>query len=166
MGIVAVIVQRAFSSVDRTVMTINMAESNNWVIGTTLDTMFNSGLPSPFTEDSFEAFQAVWDNKTEWLQLGTWTMTSDIVSSQSDAVETLDIDGSLSLSYMAISGDAHMSFASENVQSASDVSVIIKAAARGKRQQMNIAETTSLSNILLANLIDKPASWTIAVTNT
>jgi len=131
-------------SADVSIMTVNMPESNNWVIGMTLDGLLHSGPPSPFTEDSFATFQAAWDSKDEWLQQGTWTMSTDIVSSQSKAVEAMGIGGELSVSYMGFSGDAHLSFASENVQSASDVSVVIKAAAAGKKQQMSLAETNVL----------------------
>lgn len=131
---------------EASITTINLAESNNLVFGMTLDAMLHSGPPSPFTADSFAAFQAVWDNEnqTEWLQLGTWKMTTDIVTSQDEAVEAMDISGSLSVSYMAFTGEAHMSFASENVQSSSDTSVIITAEAAGKKRQMSIADTNLL----------------------
>lgn len=131
---------------EASITTVNMDQSNNWVIGMTLDAMLHSGPASPFTDDSFAAFQAVWDNEnqTEWVQQGTWEMTSEIVSSQDEAVEAMDISGSLSVSYMAFTGEAHMSFASENVQRSSDTSVIIKASAAGKKRQMSLADTNLL----------------------
>ena len=61
------------------VMTINMMQSNNWQIGTTLDGMFRSGYPSPFTADSMAAFEAAWHGEEDEQQ-GTFSMTTDIVS--------------------------------------------------------------------------------------
>jgi len=126
------------------VMTINMPASNNWVIGTTLDGMLNSGPPSPFTTQSIQDFEDAWEAKDEWLQQGAFTMTTNIVTSQEDAVEAMGVSGSLEFSYLMFSGDAHLKFTKENIQSSSDVSVIIKASAAGRKQQMSLAETNML----------------------
>merc|ERR1719319_532011 len=90
-------------------------------------------------------FENAWDNKDEWMQQGSFSMSSDIVSSQSDAIEALAISGSLEVSYLMFSGDARMSFAKDNIQSASDVSVIVKASSAGRKQQMSLVETNALA---------------------
>jgi len=133
------------ASAAATVMTVNMPQSNNWVIGTTLNSNLQSGQASPFTEQSMADFQTAWDNKDEWLQQGTFRMTADVVSSQSEAVESMKVSASLEVTYMMFSGDAHMSFAKDNIQSALDVSVIVKASADGRKQQMSLADTNGLA---------------------
>lgn len=133
------------ASAAATVMTVNMPQSNNWMIGTTLNSNLQSGQPSPFTEQSMVEFQTAWENKDEWLQQGTFGMTADVVSSQSEAVESMEISGSLEVTYMMFSGDAHMNFAKDNIQSALDVSVIVKASAAGRKQQMSLADTNGLA---------------------
>ena len=37
--------------------TVAMPLKNNWVIGTTLDSFFDSGKPSPFTRESLEEME-------------------------------------------------------------------------------------------------------------
>merc|ERR1740139_252574 len=88
-------------------------------------------------------FQTAWENKDEWLQQGTFGMTADVVSSQAE--ESMEISGSLEVTYMMFSGDAHMNFAKDNIQSALDVSVIVKASAAGRKQQMSLADTNGLA---------------------
>jgi len=133
------------SNANANVMTVDVPSSNNFVIGMTLDASLRSGRPSPFTDASLLAFKNAWIDKGDDLdQQGTFTMSTDIVTSQQEAVEALDIEGRLEVSFLCVSGDAHLSFAKESIQSASDVSVIIKASAVGRKKQLDLSDWNNL----------------------
>ena len=85
------------------VMTVELQNSNNWMIGTTLDETLNSGLPSPFTVESKLQFEEAWNSKDEWISRGTFTMSSDIITSQKEATDKMNIQASLAISYMQYS---------------------------------------------------------------
>ena len=133
-----------WAGADTSIMTVNMPSSNNWQIGMTLDGMFRSGLPSPFTAASMQSFESAWEDLDEWDASGTFVMKTDIVSSLSDSVETMDIKGALEISWLMFSGDAHLSFAKDNIQCESDVSVIISASAAGRKKQLGLSDTNVL----------------------
>jgi len=127
-------------------MVVNMPKSNNWEIGMTMDLNFVKAQ-SPFTADSFEVFQKEWEEKKEnddYDTFGTFEMTSRLVQSQQDKLEAIGVEGSLEASFAMFSGDAHISFAKENVDSALDVSLIVKAHAYGQKGQMSISDTNKL----------------------
>ena len=87
------------------VMTVSMPSSNNWEIGMTMDSNF-ARKPSPFTTESVEAFQSAWETKKEegkWDQSGTFEMTTRLVQSQEDKLQTIGVEGSLEMSYMMFS---------------------------------------------------------------
>jgi len=133
-----------WAGADTSIMTVNMPSSNNWQIGMTLDGMFRSGLPSPFTAASMQSFESAWEDLDEWDASGTFVMKTDIVSSLTDSVETMDIQGALEISWLMFSGDAHLSFAKDNIQCESDVSVIISASAAGRKKQLGLSDTNVL----------------------
>lgn len=135
--------RRLLSQVDSSVMTINLPAKGNWKIGTTLDSFFDSGSPTPFTDDSITAFEEAWNSK-EFETAGSFTMTADILSSMDEKIDMLNIKGELSVSFAMFSGDAHMSFLNENVQSETDVSVMVKASSTGKKKQMDLSQTNIL----------------------
>jgi len=87
-------------------MTINMPNSNNWDVGITLDAMLNSGKGSPFTIESMQAFYSAWEVREQdrdFQVLGDFQMSADIVMSQEEAMEVMDIRGELEFSYMCFS---------------------------------------------------------------
>ena len=165
---------RSVSALD-SAMAVNMPQTNNFQIGMTVDRQFRTGYASPFTKASMEAFEAEWERQ-EWEQRGTFTMTTDIVSNIHEFREALDIDSSLSVSFMEFSvcwtvseytytvsirvmvhctqADAHLNFAKENVVCEMDVAVIMRALAEGKKKQMDVSginllemDTTEAANL-------------------
>jgi len=121
--------------------TFNVASINNFAIGMTFDASLRSGRPSPFTAESISAFVAAWDAKEDDFEhQETFKMSMDIATSQQEVVEALGIEDSLKLSYMFVSGDSHLSFAKQNIQSALDVSVIIKASTMSHKKQLDLSD--------------------------
>merc|ERR1719295_1580103 len=124
------------------VMTVSMPSSNNWEIGMTMDSNF-ARKPSPFTEETMDAFQSAWREKMEngnYDAFGKFKMTTRLVQSQEDKLEAIGVEGSMEMSYMMFSGDAHMNFAKDNIDSALDVSLIVKANSYGRKGQMTMTE--------------------------
>ena len=150
-----------------TVVHLDSGNEHNVVgVGMTLDSFLRSGMPSPFTAESLAAFQDKWESK-DFQTVGSFSMQSDVVTSMDEKIEMLDMGGSLSVSYLMFSvcaqvhcpsccmgiyseciwcgqGDAHMNFLSENVQSDTDVSVLVRASSAGKKKQMTLADTNLL----------------------
>merc|ERR1719334_879041 len=94
-----------------------------------------------------QAFYSAWEVREQdrdFQVLGDFQMSADIVMSQEEAMEVMDIRGELEFSYMCFSGDASLKFAKDNIQSDLDVSVIFKASASGRKLQMSIAELNLL----------------------
>merc|ERR1719433_2608518 len=71
-------------------------------------------------------------------------MNYEIVTTQEEKMRAMNIDASLSVTYMKFSADAHMSFAKSNIDCSSDVSVIVKASATGSKFQMGIEDMNIL----------------------
>ena len=80
-------------------------DGNNLLIGMTLDSFFKSGYPTPFTDESVAAFEAIWNEK-QFTTLGTFRMKQDIVTSNRQRLEMLDISGTLETSFMGFSVSA------------------------------------------------------------
>ena len=96
----------AQKAADNRVTTINTPETGaNWVMGTTLDSNFDSGYPSPFTDESVAAFIEAWNARRDGKPQsnGKFSFEGDIVTSNEEKIDILDISASLSLSYMFFS---------------------------------------------------------------
>ena len=93
------------ASVDNSISVVHLDSGNEHNIvgvGMTLDSFLRSGKPSPFTAESLAAFEDEWESK-EFQTVGSFSMVSDIVTSMDEMIEMLDIEGSLSMSYLMFS---------------------------------------------------------------
>ena len=99
------------SAVDLSVMHVNMPPGSNWEVGTTLDSMFRSNKPSPFTRESRIAFQDAYSS-AKARESGDFTFETDIMSSMEERIEKLNIDTALKASFMAYSVCTRPSIAS------------------------------------------------------
>ena len=87
------------------VMTVSMPSSNNWEIGMTMDSNFGK-KPSPFTEETMDAFQSAWREKMEngnYDAFGSFKMMTRLVQSQEDKLEAIGVEGSMKTSFMMFS---------------------------------------------------------------
>ena len=82
--------------------TVAMPLKNNWVIGTTLDSFFDSGKPSPFTRESLEEMENAFKT-TEIKEEGEYKCITKLVSNNQEKMEALGIGNSLNVSYMGYS---------------------------------------------------------------
>ena len=89
----------AASSSNQVVTTVAIPIESNWVIGMTLDEFFESGKPTPFTQQSLADFETSFSTATI-EEFGQFNMMSDIVSNQDDKMEAFGIKSSLSSSFM------------------------------------------------------------------
>ena len=87
--------------------TVNVPEdgASNWLIGTTLNTFYKSGFPSPFTTESRDAFDDAWAavKEEDPVTPGEFTFTSEFISSMEEKAESLEMSSSLKATYMAYS---------------------------------------------------------------
>lgn len=94
-------------SVSGNVMTVAIPNSNNWEIGATLDQNFQRpSFGSPFTTESFGEFSDEWNRKLreqERESNGVFNFKYRVTTSEEEMMEALDLEGSLSMSYMGTS---------------------------------------------------------------
>ena len=92
--------------VDRTITTVYVPfKGTNWKVGTTLDDHFESGLPSPFTDDSVDAFRKAWDTKRKGApdSPGGFDYKANVLKSNKDKRDFLDISANIEGNYFAFS---------------------------------------------------------------
>lgn len=100
----AVVISFHFASSAHLVNHVAMALDNNYVIGATLDTLFQRKA-SPFSAESFAAFEKKWNEirKKEPTSRGKFDFRSKVVDSQKEKLKALGVDVGLDVSYMKFS---------------------------------------------------------------
>ena len=70
-----------------------------------MDSNFKAGKPTPFTDESFNAFHEAWTTKRngEPDSYGEFRFEADVLTSNADMTDILDISATLEVSYMAFS---------------------------------------------------------------
>ena len=81
---------------------VAMPLKSNWVIGTTLDSFFDSGKPSPFTRESIKEMEDAFET-TVIEEYGKYEVVTKLVSNNQEKMEALGIGNSLNVSYMGYS---------------------------------------------------------------
>eukprot|EP01083_Nonionella_stella_P082416 227465_1 len=110
-------------------------------VGMTLDVSLNPAI-SPFTDDSQTAFLGAFEAKKAEGQ-GEFDMEVCLTQNQSDKADALGVKGKLAFSYGAISADARVAFAMDNIQGKLDLTMILRATQEG-RVLKNNKELTKL----------------------